>query len=652
MQPVSLSQLHIWFVLIELFAFVCGSFSYCPTSLTPCPFVKNATFNKNYEGILNSQSPHTYLFQLDPLYEKFLSTNVRLKVIANVTGGDPHKSLSVTVLQPSAISSSFRLPTFNRRTDAHIPPGDYFSGERTICILDSNANESIPFSVVLSTKSEKDILFVLVITLTEDFLLELNSTKKFTLSPNRPFYFRYEFEESVNSVRILADTKALGDACMTLSVQTAVCPIFDQEESIYYEGTYQTIRSSGALYVKKNKYFQSGFIIVLLAHPDDEECLRRDPLSVPGPHTRLLGGLRDKFFTDINVTLRVVSDAIEFPNTGKNFICWTLPIIIAILICFGSWVALKFKHRLLIRVGPREIYVYGSGFWDRLGRILSSNMYISQFGDLNSKHGNGFYHYVTVTGVFYAVPVCQFAVYYYMVSISTGDTDLCYYNYRCAQAIGPFSDLNHIVSNVAYIMYGIVFILFASKRKSEIEAFTPPPLPVDNQEESNELVPNPHQEIKYGIPVNFGMFKALGAALLMEGVFSASYHMCPNEATFQFDTCFMYVIALLQIIHVGQLRNAEFLTPFVTFAVLASIGVLSVSAVIINVFIIPINKKWFCIPFVVIQIIVTVLLTFNHVFVGVLREDTNELVTGWRIYLHIGKKSTWTFNRISATTLL
>lgn len=42
----------------------------------------------------------------------------------------------------------------------------------------------------------------------------------------------------------------------------------------------------------------------------------------------------------------------------------------------------------------------------------------------------------------------------------------------------------------------------------------------------------PFQE--YGIPKHFGLFYAMGIALMMEGVLSACYHICPNYSNFQF----------------------------------------------------------------------------------------------------------------------
>jgi hypothetical protein len=72
----------------------------------------------------------------------------------------------------------------------------------------------------------------------------------------------------------------------------------------------------------------------------------------------------------------------------------------------------------------------------------------------------------------------------------------------------------------------------------------------------------------------------MGVALIMEGVLSAAYHVCPNHSNFQFgkatinkikfygstilnfcflcsDTCFMYVNAMLLMLKIYQTRHPD-----------------------------------------------------------------------------------------------
>ncbi|GFS23448.1 SID1 transmembrane family member 1, partial [Elysia marginata] len=102
----------------------------------------------------------------------------------------------------------------------------------------------------------------------------------------------------------------------------------------------------------------------------------------------------------------------------------------------------------------------------------------------------------------------------------SGNLDLCYYNFGCAH---PFKDVlsafNNVISNIGYIMLGILFIIIVRVR--------------DNQSKKTVLEYGAVAEM-YGIPQHFGLFYAMGLALCMEGVMSACYHVCPSYQNFQF----------------------------------------------------------------------------------------------------------------------
>jgi hypothetical protein len=56
----------------------------------------------------------------------------------------------------------------------------------------------------------------------------------------------------------------------------------------------------------------------------------------------------------------------------------------------------------------------------------------------------------------------------------------------------------------------------------------------------------------YGIPQHYGLFYAMGAALMMEGVLSGCYHVCPNHSNFQFGE---FIVSHPCVMHnAGELR--------------------------------------------------------------------------------------------------
>ena len=79
----------------------------------------------------------------------------------------------------------------------------------------------------------------------------------------------------------------------------------------------------------------------------------------------------------------------------------------------------------------------------------------------------------------------------------------------------------------------------------------------DNCEKALKYSRNEAFILKKGIPEQYGIYYALGTALVAEGFLSACYHLCPSHASFQFDTTFMYVITILLFLKIYQFRHPD-----------------------------------------------------------------------------------------------
>eukprot|EP00118_Oscarella_pearsei_P015882 m.147255 g.147255 ORF g.147255 m.147255 type:complete len:210 (+) comp38463_c1_seq39:1848-2477(+) len=77
---------------------------------------------------------------------------------------------------------------------------------------------------------------------------------------------------------------------------------------------------------------------------------------------------------------------------------------------------------------------------------------------------------VVTMGVFYALPSIQLVIAYQIVLNSSGNQDLCYYNFWCAHPAGIVSDFNHVWSNIAYILLGFLFALTVYRRSRRYRA--------------------------------------------------------------------------------------------------------------------------------------------------------------------------------------
>lgn len=224
---------------------------------------------------------------------------------------------------------------------------------------------------------------------------------------------------------------------------------------------------------------------------------------------------------------------------------------------------------------------------------------------LSKKYQIYFWNIATIA-VFYALPVIQLVITYQTVVNVTGNQDICYYNFLCAHPLGALSAFNNILSNVGYVMLGLLFLFIVLKRDI-----------VHNR----ALVRNEINALECGIPKHFGLYYAMGTALMMEGLLSACYHVCPNYTNFQFDTSFMYMIAGLCMLKLYQKRHPDInASAYTAYACLAAVIFFSVLGVVFGK-----GNLVFWIVFSVIHILATLFLSTQLYYMGRWRLDSGIL---------------------------
>lgn len=161
----------------------------------------------------------------------------------------------------------------------------------------------------------------------------------------------------------------------------------------------------------------------------------------------------------------------------------------------------------------------------------------------------------------------------------------------------PSSAFNNILSNLGYILLGLLFLLIILQREIN---------------HNRALLRNDLYALECGIPKHFGLFYAMGTALMMEGLLSACYHVCPNYTNFQFDTSFMYMIAGLCMLKLYQKRHPDInASAYSAYACLAIVIFFSVLGVVFGK-----GNTAFWIVFSVIHIISTLLLSTQLYYMG------------------------------------
>ena len=141
---------------------------------------------------------------------------------------------------------------------------------------------------------------------------------------------------------------------------------------------------------------------------------------------------------------------------------------------------------------------------------------------------------------------------------------------------------NHILSNVGYMFLGILFLLITFMKENvilrrELKRLDVKPTTDGFWPRIHELrsqLSNLREEREMeqrGTCASFGLFYTMGLTLFMIGVMSSCYHLCPTDVNFQFDTTYMYLLAILICINRFKSRHPHF-SPNVTtaFTVLAA----------------------------------------------------------------------------------
>lgn len=197
------------------------------------------------------------------------------------------------------------------------------------------------------------------------------------------------------------------------------------------------------------------------------------------------------------------------------------------------------------------------------------------------------FSYITcVVGFVLFIGGFQFVYEDWNIMVEQGDRDKCFYDDLCYR-VSPYSDIpfNLMISNLAYIVHGIILAIAVWVMEAELylQAKKKAALDDENKNERNasasekESLPqhtlicrniNAHLP-ELSVPVfkcskkkeiielyaraykrkySFSVGYSFAWALIFEGLFSLTYHLCPSRVTFQFDTAFMFVIAGLIIV--------------------------------------------------------------------------------------------------------
>ncbi|XP_038129302.1 SID1 transmembrane family member 2 isoform X4 [Cyprinodon tularosa] len=648
-----------WFGVIQL---VCGAGA---VGEVKSVVQKEAEFDMTYNDTVTSVNQTIYSFNHTISRNKTEGVRVTVDVMQQHL----ESPILFVVRQKQAVMS-FQLPLILRGLYQRKYP--YKHVGRTLCQPPTlAASETQYFFVDVSTLSSQGTNYQLRVSRVESFTLQTDKKFSFTASPSQPQFFKYVFPEGVDTVIVKVNSD-VNFPCSVMSVQDIQCPVYDLDNNVAFIGMYQTMTKKGAITVQKKDFPSNSFYVVVVVKTEDEACggpLRFYPLR---PDELIDAGNRTK---DLDV---VVSPAIDSEKywMGVLFcsgIFLSFYVLTLLVTCVeNKRMKMKEKFENKPDMSPAETgkipafpYEYGS-FADN-GSTLSSEAitdsatstdnnygYLERSLDsiarsrqeslssveeddydtlddidsdknivrtkkylcvadlarkdkrvLSKKYQIYFWNIATIA-VFYALPVIQLVITYQTVVNVTGNQDICYYNFLCAHPLGALSAFNNILSNLGYVLLGLLFLFIVLKR---------------DVAHKRALDRNNLNALECGIPKHFGVYYAMGTALMMEGLLSACYHVCPNYTNFQFDTSFMYMIAGLCMLKLYQKRHPDInASAYTAYACLAAVIFFSVLGVVFGK-----GNMVFWIVFSVIHILATLFLSTQLYYMGRWRLDSGVL---------------------------
>uniref|UniRef100_A0A8C7SL69 SID1 transmembrane family member 2 n=1 Tax=Oncorhynchus mykiss TaxID=8022 RepID=A0A8C7SL69_ONCMY len=503
---------------------------------------------------------------------------------------------------------------------------------RTLCQPPTRSlTETQYFFVDVSTLSSLGTHYQLRISRVDSFTLHTDKKFSFTASPSQPQYFKYVFPDGVDTVIVKVNSE-MTFPCSVMSIQDIQCPVYDLDNNVAFIGMYQTMTKTAAITVQRKDFPSNSFYVVVVVKTEDEACggpLRFYPLR---PDELIDAGNRSKTL-DVVVSPAISSDVYVM---GMLF-CLGIFLSFYLLTFLVACVENKRSVDRPTVVYSKYIISYTRSLESVAGRSRQESLSSIEEDDydtladidsdknivrtkkylcvsdlarkdkrvLSKKYQIYFWNIATI-GVFYALPVIQLVITYQTVVNVTGNQDICYYNFLCAHPLGNLSAFNNILSNLGYVMLGLLFLLIVLQR---------------DVIHSRALDRNDLNALECGIPKHFGLFYAMGTALMMEGLLSACYHVCPNYTNFQFDTSFMYMIAGLCVLKLYQKRHPDInASAYTAYACLAAVIFFSVLGVVFGK-----GNMVFWIVFSVLHILATMLLSTQLYYMGRWRLDSGIL---------------------------
>ncbi|CAH2056166.1 unnamed protein product, partial [Iphiclides podalirius] len=557
----------------------------------------------------------------------------------------------ITATQQKGISS-WELPLVVATKNAVLQFDDM---ARTLCPHDAGPNttgENRPM-IQITTSNPRNTSVNIKLRRVSDFYVELNKEVHLNVTPSTPKYYYFSFDKdplnhTMNHAilprfnytipkSVMLTIESDDNVCAVVSIQNNSCPVFDNEKDMLYEGYHLTMTTKGGISITQSM-FPVGFYVVFIVKESNSDCTGDNNMDSLSSLEDWIEDGRVK-----NFRFRVVPALTYTEYITGVLAALGLVFMVAVFAPLLTYIRCSFTEEITVieegpgtssaissHPGPSQTAVQqedsdsepdlepGSEREPVLPKVqidLHPPLTLAGLSrakqTAHSRRSDRYFWSALTVAVVYALPVVQLLSTYQSMVFQTGNQDLCYYNFLCAHPLGFLSDFNHVYSNVGYVVLGLVFMGQTWWRQ----------------------ISSANQPKELGIPQHHGLFYSMGLALMMEGLLSACYHLCPNKMNFQFDSSFMYVIAVLVMVKLYQNRhpdvNASAHSTFMLIAVAMFIGYFGITY----------PSLYFWVVFTILHLTVCFVLTMKIYYIGRFKMECSIPARAWSALRERGRRA-------------
>lgn len=233
----------------------------------PLDPARGADFDRVYSGVVNLSTENIYSFN----YTSQPGQVTAVRVYVNSSSENLNYPVLVVVRQQKEVLS-WQVPLLFQ--GLYQRSYNYQEVSRTLCPSEAT-NETGPLEqlifVDVASMAPLGAQYKLLVTKLKHFQLRTNVAFHFTASPSQPQYFLYKFPKDVDSV-VIKVVSEMAYPCSVVSVQNIMCPVYDLDHDVEFNGVYQSMTKKAAITLQKKDFPGEQFFVVFVIKPEDYAC--------------------------------------------------------------------------------------------------------------------------------------------------------------------------------------------------------------------------------------------------------------------------------------------------------------------------------------------------------------------------------------------